>query len=166
MPATYEPISTTTLGSATATVSFSSIPGTYTDLVLIIDGAMASSGNTVYCRINGNTGSNYSTTYVGGNGSSAYSGRGSNRTDGVNLGGFQSGYTTGRYTIVATFMNYSNATTNKTVLSRWNDTGGSVEASVSLFRSTDAITSLEVRNNGGQNFVSGSMFTLYGIAAA
>ena len=36
MPATYEPIASTTLGSAAATISFSSIPGTFTDLVVVL----------------------------------------------------------------------------------------------------------------------------------
>jgi hypothetical protein len=35
MAKTYEPIATTTLGTAAATVTFSSISGTYTDLVLV-----------------------------------------------------------------------------------------------------------------------------------
>jgi hypothetical protein len=35
MPATYEPIATTTLGTAAATITFSSIPATYSDLMQI-----------------------------------------------------------------------------------------------------------------------------------
>ena len=36
MPATYEPIATTTLGSAATNITFSSIPATYTDLRLVL----------------------------------------------------------------------------------------------------------------------------------
>jgi glycosyltransferase involved in cell wall biosynthesis len=42
MPATYEPIATTTLGSAAASITFSSIPATYTDLRLVIVGNLSS----------------------------------------------------------------------------------------------------------------------------
>ena len=36
MATTYEPIATTTLGSAAASITFSSIAGTYTDLRLVL----------------------------------------------------------------------------------------------------------------------------------
>jgi hypothetical protein len=168
MPATYDPIATQTLVSAAATVTFSSISGTYTDLVLVIAGSMSGSGNTVFVRFNSDTASNYSATYLGGSGSTAYSGRSSNNTNGIGLGAFNAGYTTGRFNIVAQIQNYSNSTTNKTLISRWSDatSGGASESFSGLWRNTGAITSLEIRNNGGHNFTSGSMFTLYGIKAA
>jgi hypothetical protein len=67
------------------------------------------------------------------------------------------------------FNNYSNTTTNKTVIARTTNertSGGSTEACVGLYRSTAAITSIEVRNDGGVNFAIGSSVTLYGIKAA
>jgi hypothetical protein len=160
--ATYTPIASQTLGSAAASVTFSSIPQGYTDLVLVDNAKSASGGgdSELDVRFNGDSGSNYSTTFLYGNGSSASSGRASNqsyiyisRTDETaGLG-------------ISHFQNYSNSTTYKTVLSRGNSTNY-VFAWVGLWRSTSAITSMTFTRNGGLNFTSGSTFTLYGIAAA
>ena len=79
MTATYEKIATTPLGSAAATVTFSSIPATYTDLVLICNPiSTATSGAYMNMTYNSDTASNYSYTWMRGNGSTAASGRGSN----------------------------------------------------------------------------------------
>ena len=77
---TYEPIETQTLSSAAGSVTFTSIPQTYTDLVLVVNGRKDSSVSVdaFYCRINGDGSSNYSWTSVAGDGSSAYSERTSN----------------------------------------------------------------------------------------
>lgn len=170
MAITYEPIATTTLSTATASVTFSSISGSYTDLVLVLYGNMSASGNSIYMRFNGDTGSNYSVTYVGAAASGAYSARSTNNSQGAGIGGFYVGYTNGLYSCITHILNYSNSTTYKTLLTRWGDpsTGGSTEALVNLWRNTAAITSLEVRNSSGgtQNFASGSTFTLYGIKSA
>ena len=62
MAITYEPIATTTLGSATASVTFSSL-GSYTDIVLVCSVQSASSGDArINIRFNGDTASNYSGT--------------------------------------------------------------------------------------------------------
>jgi len=165
MPITYEKIATTTLGSAAADVTFSSISGAYTDLVLIIDTAMSSSGATVYIRVNSDSGSNYSTTTLYGNGTSALSVRLSNNTNGMMVGPYD-GFSTERLNAICHFMNYSNTTTYKTMMNRFNQSDKSTDASVSLWRSTSAITTIFVRNNSSQTFASGSTFTLYGIKAA
>jgi hypothetical protein len=62
-------------------------------------------------------------------------------------------------------MNYSNATTYKTMLSRANNGAAGVDAIANLWRSTAAISSITVKITGG-NMKAGSTFTLYGIAAA
>lgn len=160
MPATYEPISTTTLGSAAASVTFSSISGSYTDLVISMSYSRSVSGNGLL-RFNSDTASNYSNTYLLGDGSAASSGRGSNQTNGIlsydsaNL----------QETCIVNIFNYSNTTTFKTFYTRGNDTGLGVISYVNLWRSTSAITSIELRPNSG-NWNSGSMFTLFGIKAA
>jgi hypothetical protein len=164
MPATYEPIATTTLGSATATVTFNSIPGTYTDLILITSTAsdLASGSEHILCRFNSDSGTNYSATYLYGTGSSALSGRNSNST-GAFIGRQEQ---TELGTGITHIQNYANTTTNKTVLSRGGLAGQITIAYVSLWRSTSAITRIDLTPNGATNFDAGSTFTLYGVKAA
>jgi len=163
MTATYEPIATTTLGSTAATLTFSSISGSYTDLVLVL-GLAGSTDINVLMQFNSDTGSNYSKTNLGGSGSSAISSRASNQTSiEVNFQGYVQ--TTFRANAIISIMNYSNATTYKTVLSRFNNASTGTDAIVGLWRSTSAITTIDVKTHTG-TFSSGSTFTLYGIKAA
>ncbi len=166
MPSTYEPIATQTLGSAAATVTFSSISGTYTDLVLVATAASASGEPTISFQLNGDTGSNYSRTLLIGNGSSATSERASSSTQGRISNSTGLTTTLGANATIAQFMNYSNSTTNKTVIARSNTTLYATEAIVNLWRNTAAITSIALFTNSGVNFAAGSIFTLYGIKAA
>jgi len=161
MTKTYVPISTTTLGSNASTVSFSSIPGTYTDLVIVM-GVISTSntGHYVYLQYNGDTGSNYSTTILTGTGSSAVSTRFNGRTN-FNIDYYATPNTEISNRIVQ-IQNYSNTTTFKTGLVRANRAGGGTDAMVGLWRSTAAITSILVTHDTAQ-FATGSTFTLYGI---
>jgi len=158
---TYVSIATQTASGSVSTYTFSSIPSTYTDLVLIVNAGAAATD--MYVRLNGDTATNYSQTWVEGRASGAISSRLSNR-DAFNLD--YEGFTTGAINVIATFqlMNYSNATTYKTALWREGNVATSVEAHVGLWRSTSAVTSLTVYAGG--NFTSGSTFSLYGILAA
>lgn len=164
MAKTYEPIATTTLGSSSSTVTFSSIPATYTDLVLVSSSTQTAGPVNSRMRFNGDSSSNYSRTWLSGQGSGAYSGRGSNRTS------FELDYYTspgtGNLTIVHV-MNYANTTTYKTVLDRTGRAAEGTEAVVGLWRKTpEAITSIEYSLDGAGSFAAGSTFTLYGIKAA
>ena len=157
---TYTPIATTTLGSAVSTYTFSSIPSAYTDLVLIASGTV-NSGSYFTFRFNSDTGSNYSETSMYGDGSSAGSTRNSNQTY-MLIGGIRTTQTT----IITHIMNYSNATTNKTAISRSNNAAVEAATTVGLWRNTAAITSIQVGTGGANTFQIGTTFTLYGIAAA
>jgi len=164
MPAgnTYEAIATNTLASATSSVTFSSIPSTYTDLVLVYTGTTAS-GGWPSLRLNGDTGNNYSGTNMRGNGSVAGSSRFSNYNEidlamGSTLGTTQNN-------IIVHFMNYSNTTTNKTVLARTNNTSVETGAGVGMWRNTSAINSITIKTQS-PDFSIGSTFSLYGIKAA
>jgi len=166
MPITYEPIATTTVGSATAEVTFSGISGSYTDLVAVITGTRSTTGNSVLVRINSDTGSNYSTTIIDGNGTSAISERGSNMSSGIGVAAWK-GNGSDQMVVIVNIMNYANTTTYKTVLSRYGQAGTGTEALVGLWRSTAAITSLTFRSDNVSNLFSvGSVLTLYGIKAA
>ena len=161
---TYKPIATNTLGSAAATVTFSSIAGTYTDLVLICNIAQAAGSNSLRIRYNSDTGTNYSRTYLLGNGSTASSGRTSSDVSGYISE--TTGSTTLELAVVAHIMNYSNTTTYKTHISRSNRASSSVDATVGLWQSTSAITRIDLAIGGSfptNNFATGSTFTLYGI---
>jgi hypothetical protein len=164
MASTYEPIATTTLGSAASSVTFSSISGTYTDLVLIVShlGTLATAEARI--QLNSDTGSNYSWTQLYGNGSSAASYRASSATS-LPLLPNEASSTTVPSTLIVNLQNYSNSTTNKTVLYRSSVTSLATSANVGLYRSTSAITAINVFTNVS-TFATGSTFTLYGIKAA
>jgi hypothetical protein len=167
MAKTYEPIATTTVnGTSTGSVTFSSIPGTYTDLRLVFGGSwIASFGYAVFwLRLNGDTGTNYSSTYIQAYGSGYLSSRESNQSNMYLNYSQDSGNASSMTTM--DIMNYSNSTTNKTVLAKGSQGDYSVTPSVGLWRSTSAITSVEIRLADNVKFSSGSVVTLYGIKAA
>jgi hypothetical protein len=164
MPVTYEPIATTTLGSAAATVTFSSISGVYTDLILITNSATGVADIDMYIQVNSDTGSNYSWTSITGNGSAGSSARGVSSSLGYRVGNM-SGSNVGQNNSIIQFQNYSNTTTYKTILSRTNNASLLVQAFVGVWFNTSAINSMDIKTQSG-TFSTGSTFTLYGIKAA
>jgi hypothetical protein len=162
MTITYEAIATTTLGSAASSYTFTSIPSTYTDLVLVTSIQATSSGQGLYLQFNGDTGSNYSYTYLRGNGSTATSGRATNNTLCL-LSTIAEPPTTGFATYIAQLQSYAGST-YKTSLVRANAAAAGVEAIVNLWRNTSAINEVRIFISGG-NMNTGSTFTLYGIKA-
>jgi hypothetical protein len=161
---TYSSIATTTLGSAAAVITFSSFSG-YTDLRLVMNILPTGSGSAVELTVNNDSANNYSWTNVYGTGTATVSSRTSNYSN------ILGGYGLGSSTTIPTqfelnFQNYSNTTTNKTILSRFTDPSqGLTGAAVSIWRSTAAITSIKI-NNPTSTYAAGSTFTLYGIQAA
>jgi hypothetical protein len=156
---TYEPIAAYTVATTSASYTFSSIPGTYTDLYLIITGSTTTAGQDIQIQFNGDTGTNYSRTYILGNGSAASSGRNATQNAFVPGGAYLN--TVSRLNV----MNYSNATTFKTVIARHDSWDSYTVANVGLWRNTAAITSLTISTQTF-NMNVGSTFTLYGIKAA
>lgn len=177
MAITYEPIATTTLGSDTATVTFSSISGSYTDLILVANFGVTGSGATFSFQVgNGSvdTGSNYSCTrmYAGGvNGVTSISDRSSSASNIQITPSFGFNNTNVANNAIFYFQDYSNTTTYKTVLLRANNPAGpngaypGTGAIVGLWRSTSAINTMTF-TGGSTSFKTGSMFTLYGIKEA
>lgn len=157
--ATEFPIATTTLSSATATVTFSSIPNTYTDLVLIITGKNPNAAYEIYGQFNSDTGTNYSNTNMLNNSGTTTSGRITNST--TMRFGFSNNDNNSN--AIVQIMNYANTTTNKTALSRINNPSYQTIAAINLWRSTAAITSINLTMELAANFSIGSTFTLYGI---
>jgi hypothetical protein len=166
MPAgsTYTPIATTTLGSAQATVTFSSL-GSYTDIVAVITAKVSASSYDLSFRVNGDSGTNYSLTALSGNGTTASSIRVTSASAG--RGDYRAYMDTSEFNnYIINFMNYGNSTTYKTIIGRGNSAALGTDAVVNLWRNTAAITSIVFAPEFTGNFATGSTFTLYGIASA
>ena len=164
MPSTYEKIATYTAPSSQASYTFSSIPSTYTDLVLITDVKYATALDaSLLLTFNGDTTTNYSATNIAGDGSTATSGR---RTS-VNSIEFARASNTVSTTGITHIFNYANTTTFKTILSRGGTSNVVVVGWVGLWRKTpEGITSMTITGASGVYFATGSTFNLYGIKAA
>lgn len=173
MPAgmTYTPLARTTLTTSSTTVTFSSIPQTYTDLVLVMQPSSDVGDENVGIRFNGDTGGNYSYTRIGANNTAGSIS--SNRL--TNFSRINTTEATGTSTnlgnlvILSNIMNYANTATYKTALNRSGQQGGTyngVELFAGLWRNTAAITSITVMQGSTRTFLAGSTFTLYGILAA
>jgi len=163
MPTTYEPISTTTLGSTATTIDLTSIPSTYTDLKLVFVCTTSTPGNARF-RFNSDTGGNYSYTALGGDGSTASS----FRTTGLTSFYFTAFGTTSatipHYYSVDIF-SYAGSTFKTLLLNETSDDNGSgsTAQSVQLWRSTSAVTSINIF---AATFSIGTTATLYGIKNA
>lgn len=162
MPTTYNKIATTTLSSAQSTVTFTSVDQSYTDLVVVVSGIMSSGGTAgIILYFNNDTGTTYSADQLDGNGSSGACYRDTN-SNGMNLGILSGG---NQGNTIFHIMNYSNSTTNKSVLARGNNGTGYVRLAIGCWRNTAAINRLDF-NNPSTTFASGTTFTIYGVKAA
>jgi len=165
MPATYEPIATTTLGAAAASINFTSIAASYTDLRVVLTGTGTAALSERF-RFNSDTATNYSYTILYGNGSAAGSGRGSNVS--FIRGTFMNSWDTTIPVMVTLDLFSYTGSTNKTCLltvSQDLNGSGSVERSVGLWRSTSAVNNIEIYASTS-TFAAGTTATLYGILKA
>ena len=156
--ATYEPIATQTLASAAASITFSSIPATYTDLKWVLTGTVSGLCD-ITSRFNGDTATNYSWTGLYGSGAAA----GSNRES----SGDKIRTSEGNPSTTIPFFNSGEVfsytgSTYKTQLNSWSgDTNGAgyTRIGVGLWRSTAAITSISILPSSN-NFNIGTTATL------
>jgi pantothenate kinase len=164
---TYEPVTTTTLSSAASTITFSSIPATWTDLRLVFVVSSTSTATNFQVQLNSDTATNYSSTYLNGNGTAASSGRNTSATN-IQFTDVTATSTTVPQMYTMDIFSYAGATF-KTVLgtsSQDYNGSGSTASIVGLYRSTSAITSITLKTSGVPTFSTGTTATLYGIKKA
>jgi hypothetical protein len=167
MANTYTLISSNVLSSSAASVTFSAIPSTYTDLVVRISARSSDSPPAlIQIKLNGSSSSVNSYTEVRGDGSAAAS------LSAANLSYAPSGYVSGTSDTADTFgsaeiyiPNY-NSTANKPFSSfsvtENNATSAYIAGTAILNRLGSAVTSILISSSGA-TFSSGSSFYLYGI---
>ena len=154
---TYDLISSTTLAAASSEVVFGSLPQTYRDLVLVINGTASSNGGN-YLFFNGDeVNANYSRVTMAGNGSSALTFATSNP--------YVLDMATSQSTVVAQIMDYSATDKHTTVLTRGGSAAWQTTAQASRWANTSAVTSLKVKTDGAITIGSGTTFNLFGIAS-
>lgn len=164
MAVTYEPISTTTLGSAQSSITISSIPNTYTDLLIVATGSASSLNQNNWLRLNSNSSTVYSTTMINGNGSATNS-KNRNSDNAFLIDYWGTGASGAMNNFIIHINNYANTNINKTVLIRSTDTTQEAQLTVGLYPSTSAISSITLFPAGG-NYNTGFTLTVYGILAA
>ena len=167
MANTYTLISSNVLSSSAASVTFSSIPSTYTDLVLRYSGRMDAGANKILkIQIAGADTSLSYTRLVGDPSSSPSSGSGT--------GSSWAGYTDGSTMTASTFSsgeiylsNYASTSAYKAFstvgIAERNATDARMMAVAGLYSSNSAISSITLLDISTANWVSGSSFYLYGI---
>jgi len=167
MANTYTLISSNILSSSAASVTFSSIPATYTDLVLKVSARSNGSSYTLVGKFNGTT-ANYSATFLQSNGSTVSSSAGSAQAAAYLYGGVNLSTTTANTfasaeIYIPSYLSSANKPYSTFAANETNASAADMFAHANLWSNTSAITSIEFSLTGGNNFVSGSSFYLYGI---
>lgn len=167
MTATYDCIATVAVTSATLNVTFSSIPQTFTDLVAVINGG-ASAGTFAWI----NTGANisgsglFSDTILYASTTAAVSQRRSGQDESVYTPPGENEVDNSlNWNAVINFMNYSNTTTFKSIITRSGRAGSSTTIGALLRRDTSAINTIQFDLASTNTWNVGTTFSLYGIKA-
>lgn len=158
---TYEPITTVTATSGTSILVMDSIPQTYTDLILAVNGNI-DADDEFRLRFNSDSGSNYRVLFLYGGGTTVSSDHYTSTTY-AQMGGL---YTTGTRTgsQFINIMSYSNTSVNKNVISVALS-GNYNQFRNNTWRSTSAITRIDAYAATG-SFTNPTTFSLYGILKA
>jgi len=172
MPSTYSFISSVTVGTATSTITLSSIPQTYTDIVLRVSSRQTGTSDvqdSINVGINGSpSGSSNSVTMLRSNGATVTSNRESsqpqwNMDQGSTAGGNLANTFANDELYIANYTSNQNKVASGFIGHEDNATTAFLRASAFLWRETTAISSLVLKLASGQNFAVGSSFYLYGI---
>ena len=166
----YQSISTVTVGAGgSATVTFSSIPSTYQHLQVraLARCATATVVRNITLRINSDTGANYTTHYLYGDGASALA------TADISAAYMYAGIAAGASANASVFganvmdiLDYANTSKNTTLRNLRgvdNNGSGTVYLVSGLWNNTAAVSTLTLAVEGGANFSEYSSFALYGI---
>lgn len=154
---TYTALANVTLGGTDNEIIFSSIPATYRDLIVVVNGK-TTSGVALYMRLNNDsTSANYPRVGMAGYGSTAASFSGTEP-------GVQASFGTNQNIWTLQIMDYSATDKHKTILSRLGKDTEEVNAIATRWASNTAIN--EVRFiTASSTFEAGTTFSLYGIAS-
>ena len=159
-------IQTQTIGTATASLTFSAIPGTpYTDLVLVI-AAANSTGTSMKLQFNSDTGANYANKALVGTGSAVSSSIGSSSYVGIYYVSSNAVDTANTFGSTSIYIpNYTSATAKTVLVDSVEENNGTTAGqgiNAGSWSGTSAITSVVVTSTSG-NLVAGSVLSLYGI---
>jgi hypothetical protein len=165
----WDSIATTTLGSTSSSITFSSIPSTYTHLQLRINWGFTDTGNNTWlnAQFNGDSGSNYAYHAIRANGSTVSVSQNFGATKAV-FGADDNGDASNFGVSVVDILDYANTSKNKTTRSlagQERNSTGVVNFWSSLWMSTSAINSITIVPDAS-TFRVGSKFALYGIKGA
>jgi hypothetical protein len=163
MANTYTLIQAQNLVSNAANVTFSSIPGTYTDLALRMSTRATPVGflESITLRFNGDTATNYSYTYIINNSSARSTSNDIIQVQGSPGTNFASNIFSNNEVYIPSYtVSKSKPMSTMSVISD-NSTTGYRELGAALWRNNAAITSILIDVSG--SFVTGSSFYLYGI---
>ena len=163
MTNSYASIATTTVGTATSTITFSSIPSTYQHLQLRAF-SNSTTGAPARIRFNSDSGSNYALHVLQGNGTSAAAGAvtaqsgidamisaNSSNVFGASVVDILDYNDTNKYTTIRAFDGYE------------TNSNGTVYLYSGLWLNTTAISTITLTDSSGGNFNTYSSFALYGI---
>lgn len=170
MPVTYDSIQSTTLSSTTGTISFTSIPSTFTDLRLRLFVPNSVTANpSVRLRFNNDSGTNYNRLLLAVNNNSIYTGNANAATD-IHLAGEINISTTGpSQSFLIDIFSYASSSFKTLFIKENQDrnaSNGGYDNIVGMWRSTAAISSLTLVCNGAGVFGVGTTATLFGIKSA
>lgn len=173
MATTYTLINSTTLSSAQATVDFTSIPATYTDLVVRFSVRATDASDWMIITLNNITTTTTSETWLQGNGTVASSTRQANTNyfggNGNDLIINLSGSTANTFTSGEFYLPSYTASINKPssffLTTENNATAATITALAGLWRNTATVNRITF-DTAGTSFASGSSFYLYGISNA
>jgi len=169
VPVSFDSIQTVTVSSATPTITFTSIPATYTHLQVRVSALTAASGKVMVARFNSDSSASYTWHFLNGQGTTASAGNSTGNTYSRFFGQNIGTNTTNPSVSVIDILDYANTNKYKTMraLSGSDDNGsGEVALESSLWINTSAISTITISLTDSSNFSQYSSFALYGIKGA
>lgn len=161
--ATYIALANVTLGGNDNEIVFSNIPATYRDLVLVNNHLVTTNSNQII-RFNSDSGSNYPWVYLGATGGgTAVSG--TNTSTSLLVEAIAASNTSDRMTTIVNILDYSATDKHKLALTRGGRPGQGTDLIGCRWANINAVHTISISLNNGASFITGSTFSLYGIAS-